>query len=457
MTVDKIGFLGISGFVDVASTDPRSHAGLMLIGSIFSILAQTFAFFSLFAFDAKAERLRHYLQRRNMEKTLKELNESNWDWNKVFGGDTTQFWWMFVSLQVCITVYAGVIAFLIDMDFLKNSLIQKIVTVVFSVLLTITVSLTNSVGGKWRYGGARYHLYMPGMGGGRYVALQGFGWTSFAFSLAFTVYKMYDLVNATGTNIQLMRIAGGLGLLSELFLILSLFVFDPTQVTGYKAKTDTENEEEEEEIEAEEEGVRMTRSHGKQDNLRRRTRKGRQRSRSRGAVASKKKQKQDVERIIGKRPSPKLKGTIEYLVQWKFPSMNTWENQPSLLEKSNSGKQFILSAIAQYEQQLADMVSKSMEENAKTRAGKIISKSTRRNMFRSRSPPKAKRTSVVQEISTDEESDDMEPVEGESEFVVRDSKGDVWEECEDEAGNIFYINLSSGVSVFELPAVVSAR
>eukprot|EP00510_Aplanochytrium_minuta_P001940 CAMPEP_0184017856 /NCGR_PEP_ID=MMETSP0954-20121128/7794_1 /TAXON_ID=627963 /ORGANISM="Aplanochytrium sp, Strain PBS07" /LENGTH=442 /DNA_ID=CAMNT_0026299189 /DNA_START=591 /DNA_END=1919 /DNA_ORIENTATION=- len=441
MTIDEIGLLGVCGFVDSASVDVRSHAGLMLIGSIFSILAQTFAFFSLFAFDAKAERLRIYLRRENVGQTLADLNKSNLNWEKIFGVENQNFWWMFVALQICISVYAGVIAFLIDMSFLKNAVIQRIIVVVFAVLMTITVSLTNTIGGKWRYGGARYRLFMPGQGGLQYVALQAFGWTSFAGSLVFTVFKMYDLANASESSLQLMRAAGVLGLMSEACLIMSLFVFDPSK-SGPPEEL-TQEDDEVDILEMDDQVELRSPGRGRQ-NLRQR--RGRQRSRSRGAELKSKKNvralRLNVERIIGKRPSPKLKGTIEYLVQWKYPSMSTWEDEPALIKKSTSGKQFVLRAIAKYEQQLADMVSHTLSESDKDR-------------MKTKKSSTSKTSEVVSAPNKSIELVDQESDSVDEEYLLTDTKGEIWEECEDEEGNLFYVNLRTGVSVIEIPAVAS--
>ena len=143
-------------------------------------------------------------------------------------------------------------------------------------------------------------------------------------------------------------------------------------------------------------------------------------------------------------------------MQWKYPACNTWENQPSLLAKSVGEKEFVLSCIQKYEEQLKDMVNSTIDDMSFAREIRKVKGAKGRKSLRSRSPPK--RTLINEEESSEEtEEEDMEGEMSDEYTVVKDSKGEIWEECENEAGNIFYFSVNTGASVFHLPTGVTAR
>lgn len=411
MSVDDMGVLQWLQQVSPASEDKASYGGLLVMSSVWGILALTFALCGLLSYDANAKKIHRLSFIDDIVDSTRELESGPWNFARVFGTSET-FWWMFVALEICVTFYSFAIALLIDYRFLENQTIQGLALVVYIGFLSTSIGLTNSIGGKWRHGEQAYRIFMPFQGGKLFTILQGVTWTSFALAIAFALWKLYNVLTIASSNVGgLMRLSGFLGLLSEILLVVSLCLFDPTQVDQ------DDNEMHEEETSSQRASSRSSRRGQTQS---------RSRSKSNSARRRKKAEEHVVDRIIGKRPSPQSKGTIEYLVQWRAPYGIRWENQLALLEKTGNARDFVLQLIDAYEQQLSQMVNESLSKEKTGSPGKCRS--------RGQQPQSSTQLSASKHNSQ-----------------TNGGVNEIWEEYEDELGNTFYFSVTTGASVSELP------
>jgi hypothetical protein len=96
--------------------------------------------------------------------------------------------------------------------------------------------------GKWKHTSTSYQAWQPGKGGPRYIMLQIVGWTLFGTSTAFALCMILCQITTSMPGVEKywpavqlgciisqstsLFITGFLGVCSEVFIIVSLFVFE---------------------------------------------------------------------------------------------------------------------------------------------------------------------------------------------------------------------------------------
>merc|ERR1719498_1886326 len=98
-------------------------------------------------------------------------------------------------------------------------------------MIATAAFITHAMAGKWRHIDTSYTLFQPFKGGKRFCFLQAFGWSSFAtaiflgFRLACAQLQRVLYEGQVDIDDRLPPIIGLLGLVGEVFIVSSLFVF----------------------------------------------------------------------------------------------------------------------------------------------------------------------------------------------------------------------------------------
>jgi hypothetical protein len=399
-TLKDFGWLTVLGVVADKEKDPASHRGLLVVGSALGMLANTFVVLGLMSFDPKEKMI------ENLNRKRRNFEVGKWKWNLF--GDSEAWWWLFLILQGTFVVFSWQLAVMIEMSStVKNNIVESLLLMVVTSLLAVPLALTNAVAGKWRHGERNYRLSMPCQGGPIFVVLQGFGWALFASAFVVTLAKLYSTATASNTKVSISSTAS-LGFVSYLCIVASLFYFDPAQVKKEDNDLGAESEGEDDTI---------------QDD---------------SFAASTPSQQKRAHSVLGRRQSPSVKGALEYLVQWKPTSSPGWILEELLLKED------------------PDAIRMN-ERVVRTPRMHGTSSSTSSNGTRGRSiSPKlnpARVDPTEHQENDDEEDEDADESSDEDNVDINtdsDSE-DVWEEVEDENGNVFYFNEKKNLAVNTLP------
>ena len=142
-----------------------------------------------------------------------------------------RWWTSFIGLQVLLTLVGLGLSVLADLV-QHASWVWMFIGLFTVSCFALSAFLTYGVAGPWRHHLSEWKFYQPGIGGVKFVALQAFSWA--LFSIAMCIFG----VHLFGAALQLQfpgapviqsppsMVTGGIaGLLGELFLTASLFVF----------------------------------------------------------------------------------------------------------------------------------------------------------------------------------------------------------------------------------------
>lgn len=140
----------------------------------------------------------------------------------------SSFWWVFIGLHLTL----GFTAFLACMigTFTDGPIGVRIFTTTIALwTFSISTSMTHAIGGKWRHISANYAAFQPGKGGAHFVLLQAIAWFSFASclacGLAAIALQIRQLLGGKPSMPLLMATSGTLGLIAQLVVFCSLFVY----------------------------------------------------------------------------------------------------------------------------------------------------------------------------------------------------------------------------------------
>jgi len=389
-TLENIGWLSVLGLVPSNREDPGSHQGLLVVGSALGMISNTFVILGLMSYDPKER-----VEPVNIQKQRRKFDTGKWKWN-IFG-DSEAWWWLFLVLQGTFVVFSWQLAVMLERtSVVKNSVVESLLLMVVTTLLAVPLALTNAIAGKWRHGERNYRLTMPFQGGAIFVALQGLGWTLFSGAFVVTLFKLYSTATASGTKVSISSTAS-MGIIAYLCIVASLFFFDPTQV---RRSPDEISDSEELEADISDEDASV----------------------STGATKSK-----HAHSILGKRQSPAVKGALEYLVQWKPMGSPAWVLEEILMKEDPD-------ALKNHEKTV-----RTPRIGLEQRHRQVNSKG------RSISPKlKPRRNEVVDDDTSGDESENAE-------LETDSDSEDVWEEVEDEEGNVFYYNEKRKLAQTTLP------
>lgn len=373
------GFFTLSGYVEDQATDPASHRGLLVVGSAFGMLANTFCVIGLMSFNPSERSDRGGA-----------LETGRWKWNLL--GDSKVYWWLFLILQGTFVAFAWELSVMLEMSSaLKNNIVQSLILMVISAFLAIPMALTNAVAGKWKHGERKYKLTMPCQGGVVFVLLQSLGWTLFSGAFIGTLMKLWTTATMSDTQVFISSTAS-LGFVSYLCIVASLFVFDPTQVDSSFNEDGLDVEEEEESL--------LDGDHV---------------------------QEKHAHSVLGKRSSPTVKGHHEYLVQWKAHGSPIWVLDDKLAEID------------------PDAISKADERTAATMKNTSSSKQDMRGRSRSPMLRRGAKHGYVDPV------DHAHAQEDDDESETDEDSDEVWEEVEDEHGNVFFFNEKRNIAQTKVP------
>ena len=141
-------------------------------------------------------------------------------------------WWRsFIGLQVLLTLVGLVLSVLADLIHHK-SWVWMFVGLFTLCCFALSSFLTHGVGGPWRHYTREWKFFQPGLGGFEFVVLQAFGWALFSIAMCIFLVHLFgnvlhDIFPEFGPlDSPPSMVTGGIaGLLSELLLTASLFVF----------------------------------------------------------------------------------------------------------------------------------------------------------------------------------------------------------------------------------------
>jgi len=403
VNLKNIGWLSSFGVIADDELDPASHRGLLVVGSALGMLSNTFCVLGLMSFNPKEKVPKAKIDKANIDKARRRFEFGKWKWN-IFG-DSEAWWWLFLILQGTLVIFSWQLAVMIEMNkTMKNNIVQSLLLMVATSLLAVPLALTNAVAGKWRHGERKYRLTMPFQGGAMFVTLQALGWALFASASLGSLMKLYSTATASTAKFSISTTAA-LGLVSYLCIVASLFWFDPAQVEDETKSEDSESDSEVED-----------------------------------ASSRKQSQPQQGPYILGKRSSPSKRGSTEYLVQWKATSTAIWMLKETLLQQA----------------------PRALIKNKKNLT----------NRHRSKSPSFTRRSHGLNDDESESSDEDNDEGEEEEEIILpekspasppmitkyseeetdTDVDNDVWEEVEDEHGNVYYFNEKKKIAQTIIPA-----
>ncbi|KAH9255510.1 hypothetical protein BASA81_006327 [Batrachochytrium salamandrivorans] len=326
-----------------------------------------------------------------------DRGNAKFKWNLL--GSSKMWWWLFLMLQSTLVVSSWQLAIMMEIQPEGvNNLVQRLLLCVVALLLAVPIGLTNSVGGKWKHGEKKFHLSMPFQGGKMFALLQALGWTSFALTMASLIAKMHSMLTYQDQDVVKLSYSLFLGVLSFVFIAGSLFWFDPKQVHRAQPLASSSSSS----------------SSSLED----------------GLVESAEEDEEGEEQVfslLGKRKS-KTTGGLEYLVQWRVDTPKAvWVPEQELLGRDPKAVQRNRHLIAQ---PLALKVA--------TPPPRVMAGSRSRSSSPKRRPPLG-----PQGDDDGDNNDDDDDEEGKEQ--------DVWEEVEDENGNVFYYHEGKNLTRLSVP------
>jgi len=423
LSVKGIGILERLDVLKHSEADKASFGGLLVASSALGMLSESLVIVALMVFDSNSSS-------EFSRKDLALLDTGRWNFQKLFGSSSQKLWWVFIGLQSSMALYACTIAFLAESNAISNGPIRGLLMMVSVSILAVATAFTNAVGGKWRYGEDKYHIYMPMRGGKVFAAIQAIGWLLFAFVWIIVLHTLVSVAYEAKTlaNKGVLATAGVMGFIAQLLIALSLLFFDPKKAGSSKLAEQLSSEQLSSEQEAQQENTtRSARKRRANSQLRKRTR-------SKTPVRRTKPELDwTLDRIMGVRPA--LAGKKEFLVQWRSPTQfSSWIMEGPLLDRVNH--EAVQAAIDAYEKMSSEIGLDSEDETGKEEDDiheEVVVTTTRRQRFK-RSGPRRKRSKGKPDKSNEDPQDqEME-----------------WEECEDEVGNTYYYCVTTGQTTTSL-------
>lgn len=369
------------------------------------------------------------LLREMIVRTFTEFDSQSLRVKLVLGEEEKIMYYLFIILQVLMIVYVNVLAFVIDNHVLKNDFIQTMLLVSFILQLAVILGLTNAVGGRWQHGNF-YRSFMLFVleGGSTFLLSQILAWTSFGLAAVLTCMKLYDLSQLRVREMRYMKFAGLSGLAAQFFLLLSIAMFDKNKM--HRSIIDPVE--------------RKRKPASKQHALK----------------------KSPVE-------SESLKMEInEARVIKIFGETYNYEDIDKFKDDYLSQRRRILDNVAKFKPSTkpSGLVARSPEAVIlATGRSRKPSKATLRQRNSKATNPRVKRNRTRSPIrganrrqsSVDDTAEkglqevNAHTEEGDNSNVSDVSEQEMWEEYEDENGNVFYFNVTTGKSYQELPPQAS--
>lgn len=222
LSMKNIGMLHLAGRLKSSTEDTDAFGGLLVASAALGMLAESLVIVSLMVFDHKNSS--HFSRRDIVLFDTGHLN-----FKMLFGQSNRKFWWMYIGLQSSMAIYSCGIAFLSESEAIADGPVQGLLLMVFVSLYAVAMALTNAVGGKWRYGEDKFHIFMPGRGGTIFAFVQGVAWMIFSCVWLVVLAKLIAITFEAKTLVDkgLMATAGTLGVVSQFLVALSLLIFDP--------------------------------------------------------------------------------------------------------------------------------------------------------------------------------------------------------------------------------------
>jgi len=339
LTMEGVGILSVFNIVEDSGYGDGSFGGLLVSSAALGMIVESLVVVALMVFDSSSKDL--------YSEDLRTLEIGAWNWSRMFGKSSSVYWWLFMSLQTVITLYAGTMAVLAE-KIVQNKVVECLMAMVFVALLCVAISVTNAVGGKWRHGAVAYHIFMPFRGGILFSVLQGIGWLLFSAALLGAFIKIGGLfwLKEHAWHSGSLIYAGGLGFASQCIITASLVFFDPKkagrsllirkieQIHGSTMRISNRS--------ARSADFMTLRGPESEEGFRKNPNEGRL-----------------VHRIIGKRVSKT--DAVEYLVTWSGSENATgWVSLATLLKQVNTAN--FSQAMAAYEKQRAEVLRCSAQE-----------------------------------------------------------------------------------------------
>lgn len=419
-TLKGYGWLSTLGMVPDGEIDPLSHRGLLVVGSALGMLSNTFCVLGLMTFNPNEKN-------GSFKSKSRKFDTGKFKWN-VFG-DSETWWWLFLLLQGVLVIFSWQLAVMVEMSALKNHIVESLLLMVATALLAIPLALTNAVSGKWKHGEKRYRLIMPFQGGPVFLLLQALGWISFSAAVVATLIKLFATAGYHKNSVSI-SLTASLGFFSYLCIVASLFWFDPSKVKSREDSSDEEDNVIEEDSYKDENDKPRSR---RKSNLKRKL-PATKTLKSSKAMPSKK-----VQTLLGRRQSPRIKGALEYLVQWSTSKHPEWVLESRLLELDPQAVRVNEHIIA------TPRIGAVQRSNGVAAA---------RGGARSASP--AFRRVALDATSSDEEDEDSDGEEAPNDVSVVGVDVE-WEEIEDEHGNVFFFNVKTGQSQTTVPKRIQSQ
>jgi hypothetical protein len=200
---------------------------LLVVASGFGMLSNLFCLLALMSFDSRET---------FWTTRLENLDLGKWNWNS-FGASRIT-WYFFLLVQFSFVFYSTHLAVVVEYSKReRHYLIQCLLLVVVYSLISIPLFITSVVGGKMIYGERRFRMWMPCQGGAMFLVLRAIGWTWFCVFLALTFMKLYRASTSFSLVSEELEkrisiLTPWIGLMSYIFILASLFWFDPNK-TNY--------------------------------------------------------------------------------------------------------------------------------------------------------------------------------------------------------------------------------
>eukprot|EP00928_Gymnodinium_smaydae_P080083 TRINITY_DN6386_c3_g1_i1.p1 TRINITY_DN6386_c3_g1~~TRINITY_DN6386_c3_g1_i1.p1 ORF type:complete len:779 (+),score=120.29 TRINITY_DN6386_c3_g1_i1:103-2439(+) len=137
-------------------------------------------------------------------------------------------WWIFVGMQSALVICVSIVL-TVGAVSTVNPTIRVVTILCASSSLIGALATTHALGGKWRYIESSYAAFMPFRGGFSFVALQVAGWSFLGVFLTVAGAALADqasvIQGGTSHMPNAMALMGILGIVSESFILASLFYF----------------------------------------------------------------------------------------------------------------------------------------------------------------------------------------------------------------------------------------
>jgi len=370
------------------SQNHDGYGAMLVCSTLLALLAEVLVIVALMAFDSNNSRI-----------DLRSLESGSWNWNKMFGESSDSFWWGFIALQCTLSLYALILLWIAEMT-VNTWFVQLAIIVTLFCQMAVPVSLTHAVGGKWRHGESNFHVIMPLRGGNLFMIFQAIGWIMFSSEMGYIALKLGDLLGIRIFRIPYSLLEGqlrvfvpgrsGLWTIGYVGFVAEILIALSLFVFDPKLAGDSVFLQR-----IDEQRAQRGRSKTRQG--------GGRKSRSK-SVKKPQEETWKMDQVIGKRVNSQ--GMTELLIQWRLPnSIASWTSMEKLFQLVEKTQAEI--EIKKFESDRAKMGE--LEE--------VVSAPNKKKK------KKAKKSPVAEE----------------------------WEECEDEAGNVFYFCLTTGLYADSLP------